>query len=107
MGSWLSLSSMIMSRFCSVSKKKPLSGHSVSHANNKTKRRFLPNLQQFSFYSETLNRSLSFRLSVRGSKTVETKGGLDGYVLATKPQDLCKEMRSLRSIILKRQAIKS
>ncbi len=63
-----------MARVCQVTGKKPLSGHRVSHANNKTKRRFLPNLQQRRFFVESENRWVSLRLSRAGLRTIDTLG---------------------------------
>lgn len=65
-----------MARVCQVTGKKPMVGNNVSHANNKTKRRFLPNLQRRRFFSETLNRWVSLRLSNAGLRVID-KLGLD------------------------------
>lgn len=65
-----------MARVCQVTGKKPMVGNNVSHANNKTKRRFLPNLQNRRFFSETLNRWVSLRLSNAGLRVID-KLGLD------------------------------
>lgn len=65
-----------MARVCQVTGKKPMVGNNVSHANNKTKRRFLPNLQKRRFFSETLNRWVSLRLSNAGLRVID-KLGLD------------------------------
>ncbi len=63
-----------MSRVCQVTGKKPMVGHNVSHANNKTKRRFLPNLHQRRFWVETENRWVSLRVSQAGLRTIDKKG---------------------------------
>lgn len=63
-----------MARVCQVTGKAPLVGHNVSHANNKTKRRFLPNLQYRRFWSETENRWVSMRLSNAGLRLIDKKG---------------------------------
>ncbi len=68
-----------MARVCQVTGKKPMVGNNVSHANNKTKRRFLPNLQQRRFFSETLNRWVSLRLSNAGLRIID-KIGLDAVL---------------------------
>jgi large subunit ribosomal protein L28 len=68
-----------MSRVCIVTGKKPMVGNNVSHANNKTKRRFLPNLQYRRFWSETENRWVSMRLSNAGLRLIDKKG-LDAVV---------------------------
>ena len=63
-----------MSRICQVTGKKPMVGHNVSHANNKTKRRFLPNLHHRRFWVETENRWVSLRVSQAGLRTIDKKG---------------------------------
>ena len=63
-----------MSRVCQVTGKKPMLGHNVSHANNKTRRRFLPNLQYRRFWVETENRWVSLRVSQAGLRTIDRKG---------------------------------
>ena len=67
-----------------------MAGNNVSHANNKTRRRFLPNLQQVSLPSEVLGRSLRFRASTQAIRSVEKHGGVDGYLTATSNQQLSK-----------------
>ena len=68
-----------MSRVCEVTGKKPMSGHNVSHANNKTKRRFLPNLQHRKFWVESENRWVSLRLSNAALRTID-KNGIDAVL---------------------------
>ena len=63
-----------MSRVCRVTGKKPMLGHNVSHANNKTRRRFLPNLQYRRFWVEAENRWVSLRVSQAGLRTIDRKG---------------------------------
>ena len=63
-----------MSRVCQVTGKKPMVGHNVSHANNKTKRRFLPNLHQRRFWVEGENRWVSLRVSQAGLRTIDKRG---------------------------------
>ena len=63
-----------MSRVCQVTGKKPMLGNNVSHANNKTRRRFLPNLQYRRFWVESENRWISLRLSQNGLRTIDRKG---------------------------------
>lgn len=63
-----------MSRRCQVTGKKPMSGNNVSHANNKTKRRFMPNLQTQRFFLPSENRWISLRVTARGIKTINKKG---------------------------------
>ncbi|MCA3263208.1 MAG: 50S ribosomal protein L28 [Telmatospirillum sp.] len=85
-----------MSRRCMVSGKGPLVGNNVSHANNKTKRRFLPNLQDTTLLSDVLGRSVRVRLSTNGLKTVEHSGGLDAWLVKTPAAKLDKQMRRLK-----------
>ncbi len=63
-----------MARVCQVTGKKPMSGHNVSHANNRTNRRFLPNLHQRRFWVESENRWISLRVSANGLRTIDKKG---------------------------------
>lgn len=68
-----------MARVCEITGKKPMSGHNVSHANNKTKRRFLPNLQHRKFWVESENRWISLRLSNAALRTID-KNGIDAVL---------------------------
>jgi large subunit ribosomal protein L28 len=85
-----------MARRCAVTGKAVQTGNYVSHANNKTRRRFLPNLQQTSMFSEALGRNVSFRVSTNGLRTIEHKGGLDAYLIGARSSDLELPMRSLK-----------
>lgn len=88
-----------MARRCPVMKKGVLAGNNVSHANNKTRRRFLPNLQPCTFLSESLGQSVTLRLSTRGIRTIEHRGGLDAYLLSTAASKLPAELRRLRQLV--------
>ena len=90
-----------MARVCQVTGKGPMSGNNVSHANNKTKRRFIPNLQITSLLSDALGRSIRLRLSARGIKTVEHAGGLDTWLLKTPDAKLDLETKRLKRSIRK------
>ena len=68
-----------MARVCQVTGKKPMSGHNVSHANNRTKRRFLPNLHYRRFWVESENRWISLRVSANGLRTID-KNGIDAVM---------------------------
>ena len=68
-----------MSRRCQITGKGVLTGNNVSHANNKTRRRFLPNLQDVSLVSEVLGSAVRIRVSVQGLRTIEHNGGLDAF----------------------------
>ena len=90
-----------MSRICEITKKKPLSGHNVSHSEIKTKRRFLPNLQTVSFVSEILGTKVTMTATSRGIRTVETNGGLDSYLLNTGNSKLTDEAKKIKARIQK------
>jgi large subunit ribosomal protein L28 len=90
-----------MSRRCIVTGKKVMVGNNVSHANNKTKRRFLPNLQVVSLLSDALGQAIRLRVSSRGIKTLEHAGGLDAWVLRTPNAKLDIETRRLKRRIQK------
>ena len=90
-----------MSRRCIVTGKGVLVGHNVSHANNKTKRRFIPNLQVTSLVSDALGRGVRLRLSTRGIKTVEHAGGLDAWLLRTPDAKLDIDTRRIKRRIQK------
>lgn len=97
-----------MARRCVASGKGVQSGNNVSHANNRTRRRFKPNLQATTLYSETLRRKVRLRLSTNGLRTVEHKGGLDAWLLGTAPSKLADEtLRKLRKQIQAAKAKKA
>jgi large subunit ribosomal protein L28 len=85
-----------MARRCTLTGKGVLVGNNVSHANNRTKRRFLPNLQRHRLFSETLGESIRLRLSTNALRTVEHQGGLDGFLLSARDADLPGELRRLK-----------
>jgi large subunit ribosomal protein L28 len=85
-----------MARRCMITGKGVLVGNNVSHANNKTKRRFLPNLQRTSLLSDALGGAVRLRLSSNGIRTVEHNGGIDAYLLGTPDRKLTLEARRLK-----------
>jgi large subunit ribosomal protein L28 len=85
-----------MSRRCAITGKGVMTGNNVSHAHNKTRRRFLPNLQSTMLYSETLNRGVRLSLSARAIRTIEHKGGVDAYLLGTAASKLPRELRRMK-----------
>lgn len=91
-----------MSRICELTGKGRMTGHNVSHANNKTKRVFLPNLQNVTLLSEKLDRSFKFRVSTHGLRSVEHNGGLDNWLLKTNDTKL-----SPRALKVKRDLVKA
>lgn len=93
-----------MARRCAISKKGVLSGNNVSHANNRTRRRFLPNLQNVSFMSEVLGRSISLRLSTNAVRTIEFHGGIDAYLLKVSSVGLDVKIAKLKKLITEKSA---
>ena len=91
-----------MSRICELTGKGRQVGNNVSHANNKTKRTFLPNLQNVTLLSDALEKSVRLRVSTHGLRSVEHVGGLDNWLLKTSDDDL-----SLRARRLKREVRKA
>ena len=85
-----------MARRCIITGKGVQVGNNVSHANNKTKRRFLPNLQTTSLLSDALGAAVRVRVSTRGIRTVEHNGGIDAYLLGTPDRKLTLEARRLK-----------
>ncbi len=85
-----------MSRRCQITGKGVLTGNNVSHANNKTRRRFLPNLQTASLLSDILGTAITLRLSTRAIRTVEAKGGIDAFLLGTPNRRLPEEVRTIK-----------
>ena len=90
-----------MSKVCEISGKKPMSGNNVSHANNRTKRRFIPNLQNVKLYSVKLNKYINLNITVRTMKTVEKNGGLDSYLIKTSNRNLADTAIKIKKQILK------
>jgi len=93
-----------MSRRCQITGKGVLAGNNVSHANNRTRRRFLPNLQDTSLLSDILGTAVRMRLSTRGIRTVEHNGGIDAYLLGTPDSRLTIEAKALKRRLLRAQA---
>ncbi len=94
-----------MSRRCELTGKGTLSGQNVSHANNKTKRVFRPNLQTVRLASESLGRVVTLKVSMRALKTVDSKGGLDVFLLKAKDSDLSQRALRLKKQVAKRTAV--
>ena len=90
-----------MSKICEISGKKPMSGNNVSHANNRTKRRFIPNLQNVKLYSGTLQKYINLNITIRTMKTVEKNGGLDSYLIKTSNKNLAETAIKIKNQILK------
>ena len=93
-----------MARRCELTGKDVLTGNNVSHAHNKTRRRFLPNLCDVSLMSEALNRKIRLKITAHALRTVEHRGGLDGFLQKAKNDDLSLKARRLKREIAKRKA---
>ena len=93
-----------MSRVCELTGKGPMSGNTVSHANNKSRRRFLPNLNQVTLISDVLGRSFSLRISAAGLRTVDHRGGLDAFLAKAKDDELSLSALKIKKEIAKAQA---
>jgi large subunit ribosomal protein L28 len=96
-----------MARRCALTGKGVQTGNNVSHAHNKTRRRFLPNLQVASLLSEALGTSVRMRLSAAAIRTVEHKGGLDAFLLGTRADTLSPEILRLKKRVKNAIARKS
>ena len=96
-----------MARRCGITGKGVLTGNNVSHANNKTRRRFLPNLQETSFWSDVLGSAVKIRLSTNGIRTIEHNGGLDSFLLGTPDRRLPLEAKTLKRRIERAKAKKA
>ncbi len=93
-----------MSRICELTGKGRLVGNNVSHANNKTKRTFLPNLQNVTLMSDSLGTSVRLRVSTHGLRSVEHNGGLDNWLVKTSDTDLSLRARRLKRDVVKKLA---
>jgi len=93
-----------MARRCELTGKGVLVGHNVSHANNKTKRRYLPNIQSRRLYSESLGETVRLKIALNTLRTIDKHGGLDGYLLRTKDAALPEPLRRMKRRVVDRQA---
>jgi large subunit ribosomal protein L28 len=93
-----------VARRCELTGKGVLTGNNVSHAHNKSRRRFLPNVQPTTLMSEALGRSIRFKLSANALRTIERHGGLDNYLASAKPAVLSTKARRLKRDIAKARA---
>jgi len=93
-----------MSKKCELTGKIPLKGHKVSHANNKTKRRFLPNLKKVKLTSDILKRNLRLNVSNAAVRSVDKKGSLDQFLKSAKKKDLSPRLKKIKKIILVKSA---
>ena len=93
-----------MTRRCELTGKGPLSGNIRSHAENKTRRVFRPNLVNVTLMSDVLGRSIKLRVSANGLKTVEHNGGLDTYLLKARDEQLSEQLQTMKREIRKVRA---
>ena len=94
-----SLENLYMSRKCELTGKSPLKGHKVSHANNKVKRKFLPNLKKVTFKSELLKRNIRLNVSNSALRSVDYKGGIDFYLKGAKRFKLSAKAKKIKNKI--------
>ena len=93
-----------MSKKCELTGKIPLKGHNVSHANNKTKRRFLPNLKKVNFKSEILKKSLKLTVSNAGVRSVDKNGSFDDYIKSAKSKYLSSRLKKLKKSLVSKSS---
>ena len=93
-----------MSKKCELTGKNPMKGHNVSHANNKTKRRFLPLIKKVKFKSETLKKTIKLSVSNAALRTVDFKGGIDKFLKSAKTFNLSKKAKKLKTQIVSKSA---
>ncbi len=96
-----------MSRVCEISGKAVLTGNNVSHANNKSRRRFLPNLQEQSLLSDILGTAVRVRLTTHALRTIEHNGGLDAFLMSTPNRNLPEAAQVIKRRITRAQAKKA
>ena len=88
-----------MSNKCELTGKRPLKGHNVSHANNKTKRKFNPSIKKIKFKSDILKKNIKLSVTSAALRTVDFKGGLDKFLLSAKSAKLSKKVKKLKASI--------
>ena len=93
-----------MSRRCELTGKGPMTGNNVSHAKNRTRRRFLPNLNDVTLISEALGRSFKLRISAAALRSVDHRGGLDAFLAKAKDDELSTNALKIKKDIAKAQA---
>jgi len=90
-----------MSRVCELTGKGPMTGNKVSHANNKSRRRFLPNLNDVTLISDALGQSFKLRISAAALRTIDHRGGLDAYLAKAKDEELSSKALKIKKDIAK------
>jgi len=94
-----------MSRVCELSGKGPMSGNTVSHANNKTRRRFLPNLNDVTLMSDALGQAFKLKISAHALRTVDHRGGLDAFLAKSKDDELSPKALKIKKEVAKAAAV--
>ena len=92
-----------MSRVCELTGKGPMTGNTISHANNKSRRRFLPNLNEVTLISDVLGQSFKLRISAAGLRSVDHRGGLDAYLMKASDSELSSNALKIKKAIIKAQ----
>ncbi|WP_264210398.1 50S ribosomal protein L28 [Leisingera thetidis] len=92
-----------MSRRCELTGKGPMTGNNVSHAKNRTRRRFLPNLNDVTLQSETLGRGVKLKISAAALRSVDHRGGLDAFLAKAKDEELSANALKVKKEIAKAQ----
>ena len=90
-----------MTRKCELTGKIVITGNNVSHANNKTKRRFIPNLQNVSLYSDRLEKKIKLKIATSTLRTVEKNGGIDSFLISTSSKNLSTTAKKFKKSITK------
>ena len=93
-----------MSRVCELTGKGPMTGNNVSHAKNRTRRRFLPNLNDVTLQSELLGRGVKLRISASALRTVDHRGGIDAFLAKAKDEELSANALKIKKEVAKAQA---
>ena len=93
-----------MSRTCELTSKSVMSGNNVSHANNRTRRRFLPNLVNVTLHSDALGEKFKLRISASALRTVEHRGGLDAFLAKAKTNELSARARLIKRRVAQKQS---
>ena len=97
----------LMANICELTGKRPMSGHKVSHANNKTKRKFYPNLKKVSLKSELLKKNVSLKISTRALKAVDFRGGLDQFLIRAKNKNLAPRIKKIKKALMVKNKAKA
>lgn len=93
-----------MTKKCELTGKRPLKGHKVSHANNKVKRRFLPNIKQVTFKSLALKKTIKLNVSNSAMRTIDKKGSFDQFMKEVKTKNLSQKLKKVKKSILAKSA---